>query len=942
MGQVPGRAAPARAFFSFYDWCLNPLQAVRHLIQRVCDELYRYNALDVPWQQEESRINLYLLISAVSCATDDYLAHQPWDLAPLARRLGPIRGLVPLIEACLNAPNALRQLRRRRQVRLWRRGLATCVDSICDILVNSAQEDPAQWLKFRSGVQALSGATLPPSLLGWRAQIPEAFRCQDLSHHDVLNLAERFAESRHIGTGPILIVGPRTAGAYFAPLVSACLRARQIPVLAWTTVRPKIGASREEKNRLRKLIASAERLVVVDDHPNTGNTLVMMAALLKQLGARDEKIVILAPDHPAQLDWTLGLQPIVTITLPFSEIYKQKLLCHWAAIESLLRELLLDQGWDSAHLQESPEVDALNSRLSGNAPNTFEIRSKRVFEVCVLTRDRPPIIKHLLVKSVGWGWLGYHAYIAGDRLADFVPAVIGLRHGLLVTEWIGALDPGGGLPSARSVSAILPSYVAARVAKLSVSEDPFFASVGYRRTGWNTLLRILCRPYGRAIGPLKIQVLKAALKRFVSPQPTLLDGGMGLENWVEDEAGIRKVDFEHHNFGGAQQDMVDPCYDLACAIYELNLSEVDEHQLLDAYVRESGDEGAHGRILLCKLLCGVVTMQTAAYCISRWPSRARQEDWNRRYNTARNYLTFQISRFSASHLEPSSPTRWTQRLFFLDVDGVFDSENFGPLFQHTTPSGLLALRILKSHGYSVVLNTGRSVEHVRTYCRTYRLPGGVAEYGSVFVDCVQNTELPMVDEDARKQLTQCRTLIQRIPGVFIDPGYQWSIRLYRYHGTTTLGLQEAELSDLLDGSGFDRLKFISRDADSYIIQKNVDKGSAVLTIKQLMGGVKGPVVAIGDSVQDIEMLDQADVAYMPANFPKGQRKLVSTPHRLMPTSRQKGFLAAVRDLTGDYSDSALIHPAQRYGVRDAAWLIDSILQAAEQQRYARLLGFPTA
>ena len=37
---------------------------------------------------------------------------------------------------------------------------------------------------------------------------------------------------------------------------------------------------------------------------------------------------------------------------------------------------------------------------------------------------------------VGWGWLGYHAYLAGVRLSGFVPKTIGLRHGLLLTEWI--------------------------------------------------------------------------------------------------------------------------------------------------------------------------------------------------------------------------------------------------------------------------------------------------------------------------------------------------------------------------------------------------------------------------------------------------------------------------------------------------------------------------
>jgi len=27
-------------------------------------------------------------------------------------------------------------------------------------------------------------------------------------------------------------------------------------------------------------------------------------------------------------------------------------------------------------------------------------------------------------KSVGWGWLGYHAFLAGRRLSEFVPPIL--------------------------------------------------------------------------------------------------------------------------------------------------------------------------------------------------------------------------------------------------------------------------------------------------------------------------------------------------------------------------------------------------------------------------------------------------------------------------------------------------------------------------------------
>jgi hypothetical protein len=485
----------------------------------------------------------------------------------------------------------------------------------------------------------------------------------------------------------------------------------------------------------------------------------------------------------------------------------------------------------------------------------------------------------------------------------------------------------------------LPSYLAARVKNLPLAEDPCFESIGYRRTGWDTLVRILSHPCGRLSGALKTTTFKAALKNYVSPRPTLLDGGMGLTNWVEDERGILKVDFEHHNFGGAQQDVVDPCYDLAGAIYELDLSHADEELLVDTYVQESNDTGAPGRLLLYKLLTGVVAMQTAMYCIGRATSRETQDDWNRRYNAARKFLTFQMSVHSARGLRGPPATKWTKHLFFLDLDGVFDSELFGPLFQHTTPSGVHALNLLKSNGYSVVLNTGRSVEHVRSYCRTYMLPGGIAEYGSVFVDAVRNVELPMIDDEGQAQLTRCRELLQMMPDVFIDAGYHFSIRCYRYGGPTTLGLRETELRRLLDDSGLDRLKFIARDVDSYIVQKNLDKGTALDGVKQLVPNVATPVVAIGDSIHDLEMLRKADIAYFPANFPEAERRRFrSKNYRSMKDPVQKGLLAAARDLTGDYRRNDPIYPVRDFLATDCGRLIDAILLAAEQPRHMRLLS----
>src|SRR5229473_2853241 len=92
--------------------------------------------------------------------------------------------------------------------------------------------------------------------------------------------------------------------------------------------------------------------------------------------------------------------------------------------------------------------------------------------------------------------------------------------------------------------------------------------------------------------------------------------------------------------------------------------------------------------------------------------------WNFLQLQARKFLTFQLNRFCARWMTLPEHSRWSNRGFFLDLDGVLDTEILG--FAHTTAAGVEALSKLHQHGYSVIANTGRSLEHVRDYCRTYR------------------------------------------------------------------------------------------------------------------------------------------------------------------------------------------------------------------------------
>ena len=86
---------------------------------------------------------------------------------------------------------------------------------------------------------------------------------------------------------------------------------------------------------------------------------------------------------------------------------------------------------------------------------------------------------------------------------------------------------------------------------------------------------------------------------------------------------------------------------------------------------------------------------------------------------------------------------------------------------------------------------------MRQYCEAYGFAGGIAEFGAVFIDAVQRREIPLIDSSGSKELERCRDVIRQMPGVFMDPGYEYAIRVYRYKGHSTVGLKPEEVRSLL-------------------------------------------------------------------------------------------------------------------------------------------------
>ena len=284
-------------------------------------------------------------------------------------------------------------------------------------------------------------------------------------------------------------------------------------------------------------------------------------------------------------------------------------------------------------------------------------------------------------------------------------------------------------------------------------------------------------------------------------------------------------------------------------------------------------------------------------------------------------LVYSMNDFSRRlSLEESN---WTRLVVFFGSRWRVRSPLLG--FPHTTHNGLRSLALLQETGYSIVPNTGRSIENVRNYCQAYEFPGGIAQFGSVFIDAVSKRELPLIKDQGAKQLAQCKEALEGITGIFLDPTYHYSIRAYRYNGRRTAGLSDIEIQALLDDPRFDQLSCITREADTYIMQKHIDKGAAVKFVRNYLGCSTTPAAAIGESNHDIPMLTASRAPVFTCQLQFAIRALARDNRcRVMDRRFQSGLLEAVEHRVGKRSVAQV---KERLNPRS---LMRTFLQAADR------------
>lgn len=917
-------------FYQHYGWSLNPFLTVAETYSRLADELGRVAAVREAWQQREVMTNVFLFSCALLNSIDDYISGPTYRLPRSVLSL-------PFSKALLGVAERITALLRRRRISLTERWKAHWQPEFERYLQQFLSEGDASQEAIKQSAQILAALLrlrLPHDLRAQIVRLPSAFREQGLTHFDVMSLGRKFVDHFPDRQQPILIAGLRTAGSYFAPLLCASLKITGYQHVNVMTMRPKRGLAARERAELMHYANAQHIMVLLDEPPDSGWTLAAALQQVREADCLPEKLVILVPVRTTRRDWETRFAStplnITILSLQPAEWHKQHLLAP-EMVEQRLRAYFLRGKCRSLTIAASPAEYEFNARLQ--LSSTERTRFKRVYDVRLETEDALTQTRYVLAKSVGWGWLGYSAFLAGARLTGLVPSVLGLREGVIYIEW---------LPQPAAISfhrsqfiERAAKYVAARTLHLRLGSDPMPAlGLDSQNVCLDLAQKILCKVYGPWIARLMRSRVRRRLSQWPCPVPTLIDGKMSSCEWVLGHSGPLKTDFEHHGFGKYEVNIHDPAYDLADIVLSFGLSPSEEQQLIGGYTDRTDDTDLKIRLFTSKLIAGIRSMDSALRLLNQTGSSDKASGLNKQYLCAWNFLTLECARFCGNLCSRPESPRWFSPLVVLDIDGVLDRRYFG--FPTTTAAGIRALRLLHAHGFAIAANTGRSASEVEAYCAAYGLAGGVAEYGSYIFDAVSDRGLKLVSARALEQLEELRQALRQIPGVFLNDGYENSIRAFTYDRQGTVPLPNLMISTLMASLNLDGLRSFQTTIDTTIVSNDVDKGTGLRALLEFAAQDNLEIIAVGDSEPDLAMFRVAGKNFAPLHV---DRSIFDRVHgcRIADRPYQLGLLAIAKSVIHPDGKSCRKCASGNFAVGNNDELFLDLLHAADKTKSMLLL-----
>ncbi len=779
--------------------------------------------------RDEQWLDAYLCAAGLSQLIEDRL--HP-DLLLSSRAAAYLRGLDSRGARLAGSVAAAGGAVLRLGTMAGRRGLRPARNAVLDLAGQLAEQvispGPAARLAERAGPLLAAIDAVLPALAGDVLRIPTCFHSFDQHPDDVRWLVAAFRRRYPEPGTPLCLVGVRTSGSYLAPLFAAALAASTAAPVPVLTHRPGRPFLRWERSVLRATARAGGRVLVVDDPPGSGTSLATTATAVSAAGVPGQDIVFLlsvfgtADALPAVLHrWQAVVQPWADWSVHGRLGTPQ--------VASALAALL------------PASVGVLALRPHGSPwPAHDRGHARARFSVTLLDRQTGETeLRQIVVEGAGLGYFGRQGAAVARSLPGHVPHVYGFADGLLYRDW---LPPRSGAHSGAgpALADVIAGYVAQRCRALPAPGASVDRMSG-RDPVWEVAGKLLAGQFGPLAVAARPLLLNQVMRRLLHPdQPTVLDGKTDSRHWLADPAaagGLRKTDFYQRAFGHLDLACYDPICDLAGAAADPPTSEF-EALLRAAYHDASGQQVDGERWLLYRLA----------------------QVWRLRY--AGDLDEYQVQSLSAAAIHDYLSDLYVRRLpvaegplCAIDLDGVLECDRLG--YPATSPTGSLSLRALIAHGYRPVLATGRSVPDVRDRCTTFRLAGGVAEYGCAIVHGQEVIDLR--PPWARELLGHIRAQLAGHAEVRVDPRYSYVVRATFRGGPLPPALL-APAGALADPA----VRLIQGEGQTDITVTGVDKGSGLRALAARLGD-PGFALAVGDTLSDLPMLACARLARAPAN-----------------------------------------------------------------------------
>lgn len=733
-------------------------------------------------------------------------------------------------------------------------------------------------------------------------RLPSSFRSFDQRPDDVVALVDLFLQ-RCERPESVCAVGVRTSGSYLAPFAVAALAARGVGSVALATVRPGAHLGHHARRTIRGFPAGTPFLIF-DDPPTTGSALATSVRCLERVAPPEAKVVLALAVANEDGALPTDLDEFERVTLAWRS---------WA-IHGELSEGAIARDL-AVHLGPGTKVIDVTARDADPTPRREHVERRYVARL----RSARGSVRELEIEArgVGLGYLGDDARLIARLLGDFLPELIGVSHGVMLSR---AVDPGG----AHAIDASrVAEYLQHRRHVLTTPRDRS-ASSGVPQSVPVVAAQLLTRVAGENAAFLLGAMIEPVVRRMLTvDSPCVIDGRMTASSWGR--SGGRAV--KRHYADGAFSSHDLACYDIA---YDLASAAVEGGpgygpELRQAFEERVGEAVDDDRWLVYTL-------------VALWERFRFGLVDDSAYGRLRSAAVLEyLASVYLADLEPveSGP------VVALDLDGVLESNVGG--FSAPGRLGATCLRALAAHGFRVVVATGRSLAEVRDRVEILRLAGGVAEYGSAIYEYGGAPRTALDPEDLHA-LDAVRHSVSSDPDFRVNPEYTHSVRLAHRVAAGRLGPDEwSALRQRMDEATTAALTTIPGHNQVDLVVAGVSKATGLTTLLDHLAVESDDrgrrlALAMGDGEPDLGMFELARRAYAPRN---GAGSLARHGVTVLPGHNQAGVAQGVTRLLGHHPGDCPACTVRRLSP-NSEWLVRllSVTDGGKSRAIARLARLP--